>query len=214
MTTCLEEIERKYGTGQDDGVSPKKYHNRIHTEHVIADTLAIAGLAIESGRILPRQQELLHIASAFHDIEQETKSYGNEMASSDIMEEMASPTDLFNLDEMLEIREIILGTEIIFVKGVPTQLYAQGELAQILADADLAALGQPIDVYKENSENLYDELSNEPESKELSIKTLETSELLLQNHRYFTPEAERLFPNQEANLLFVRSELEKLRSIR
>lgn len=211
VTTCLGEIERKYGTGRNDGEFPHKYHNRMHTEEVIADTLAIADLAIQNGTLLPRQKELLHVAAAFHDIEQMTPEYGNELASSDIMENMVAPTHLFTLDELLEIREAILGTETSFINGVRTQIYAQSDLAKILADADLAHLGKETQTYREHSEKLFSEFfPNETVQEREDF--LKESAVLLENHRYFMPEAERSFPHQEENLLFVRGELSEKNS--
>ena len=208
VTACLLEIERKYGTGDNDGESPKKYHNKEHTETVIADALKIADLALERHKITLRQRELLHVAAAFHDIEQDSLEYGNELASADIMDSMAASTQLFSADELLEIREIILGTEITIKQGVPTQVYAQSYLPQALADADLAGLGKPTEIYTKNVYEKYCEELYPLQRKEDRFAFLNQTVLLLKNHHFFTPEAEYLFQEQAENLRFVK-ELEE-----
>lgn len=209
VAKALQEIERKYGTGHNDGEFPLAYHNRKHTEDVIADITKLADLAIAQHHITLRQADLLHVAAAFHDIEQRSKEYGNELASADIMEHMSKNTFILSADELLEVREIILGTEVVRIHGSPQQIYAQTYLARLLADADLAALGKTQDSYIETSEALYREMFpvNNPSHR---LSFLSQSLDLFKNHRYFTVEGEFLFPNQDKNLQYITSEYEKL----
>lgn len=67
---ALSEVKRKYGTGDSDGETPKKYLNLRHSREVLDAATKIAELAVKNGEITNRDIALIRISAAFHDIEQ------------------------------------------------------------------------------------------------------------------------------------------------
>lgn len=207
----FSEVEKKYGTGNGDGEHPLKYHNLEHSRDVYNDSLAIAALAVEQGKINTSKIDALKRASSAHDCEQMLGSGLNERESCAIVAQKMKECKMFSDEEINETDDIIMATEIQINNGVLHQsAKADNYLGQILADADLANLGQEHEVFWRKYMNFVEEASRGEPSRELLITLYRNEINLLKNHRYYTPEAETLFPHQRENLELVQNKFTEL----
>jgi len=190
------EIERKYG---EKGVSPKAFHNVFHGREIVKSALLIADEAIKSGKISPEDRFLLIIAGAYHDIEQDLGSGANEIASAAKAEQAMKDSGQFNKQEIEIVKDAILGTTVVFENGIIRQSASGNPLSQMIADADLANLGSPTEVFWDRSEHIFRE--QYPDGNGMD-EFLEFQTGLLTHHTYCTEEAKILFPHQRENLEF------------
>src|SRR3989344_1347059 len=158
ISYALSEVERKYGTGKDDGENPKRYHNRPHSESVLDAAGNITQLAFEAGKIAASDIHLIKIAASFHDIEQDLGSGFNESESARIAEEEMRKTGAFKEEDIQKVKRMILATNIFFENGSLRQSATDEYPTQIIADADLAHLGQESDIYWKKAKKLLKEL--------------------------------------------------------
>jgi predicted metal-dependent HD superfamily phosphohydrolase len=192
---ALSELTAKYGTGNGDGQNPKNYHNLIHTQDVIAAAKQIA----QSSPDLP----LVEIAAAFHDLEQDLGSGPNEKSSAATAAKKMTETGSFTENEIHKVTTMILATTAHFENGTIIQAVTPGDyLSQILADADLSALGREPTVYWQKTLDLSKEI---PNTDILAFTRLQIT--LLKNHQFYTAEAAELFPHQQQNLKFIEDRL-------
>ncbi|HLB32478.1 MAG TPA: hypothetical protein VJL27_02905 [Patescibacteria group bacterium] len=195
------------------GLIPRDYHNPQHTLSVLFGVREIGERAVDNTKIHSRDIELLEVAAAFHDIEQDMGSGANETQSTQIATHMMTQTGCFEDDEIDLVRAMILSTTVNFDTGFLKQLVLTqfGYPTSIMADADLATLGASTSVYWDAAERLLFELSRTREpSVEQRRAFLENQVLLLENHRFFTEEATSLYSHQPANLGSTRDALRKL----
>jgi predicted metal-dependent HD superfamily phosphohydrolase len=202
-------IEAKYGP---NGQNPKSYHNVEHSrDDVVGSLNALADLAIARGRISSRDKALLIIGGAFHDIEQDLGSGLNEAASTRVAHAAMRTVDIFTpLDEAI-VEQVIMSTVVRFENGIMLQSAPKGNLlAELMADADLSPLGRDAQTYWDRSARVFTELSGHESTTENQVAFLENQIRLLQNHRFYTPEANELFPHQEENLEYTKAVLTSL----
>lgn len=201
---ALTEVGRKYGKGQGDGVIPLAYHNYNHSFDVVSAGEAIAISAANNGKISNDDIVLVKIAASFHDIEQELGGGLNEEASAKIAEERMKNGGVFNEEDIVKVRRMIMATVVHFEQGLK-QSATDDYLTQIIADADLASLGQEPEVYWRKAESLLREFkkTNFPSRDDLR-EFLETQGGFLENHNFYTPEAKQLFSYKEDNIEFSR----------
>jgi len=189
----LQKIEEKYGTGKGDGITPKAYHNRRHTEAVIKAAKKIARLAWKNNKIYKKDIGLIEVAAAFHDIVQDLGSGTNEEKSAKEAEKWMRNFGGFTDREIDEVREMILATRTEKVGGRLIQSATNNYLSQILADADLAHFGSKSEVYLVWLRKFMKEQKKEmlPGSQKEILK----------KHQYYTEEAKLLYPYTKKNIL-------------
>ncbi len=205
---AFELINAKYGP---EGQNPKGYHNVVHSHDVVGATTTLCDLAIANRKITPKDKALLIISGAFHDFEQDLGSGLNEVSSALAAREAMRNTGVFTPLDEVTVEEVILATQIHYEDGVMLQAATKDNLlAQIVADADLAALGRETEIFWDRSVGLYAELCGDNPTIENQITFLETTAKLLRNHDYYTDEARELFPHQAANLAYVEIVLSSL----
>jgi len=198
---ALSKVEEKYGTGKGDGILPKKYHNRPHSEEVLDAARKIAERFLKEGKISEKDIPLVEIAASFHDIEQDLGAGQNEIESARLAEEAMREAGIFSEEDIVKVRDMILVTIVSFEGGVMRQSAVEEYLTRIIADADLSSLGKSFEQYWERALALLQEIQGtDIPSKEAETAFTERQVGLLTNHRFYTEEAEVLFPNQKENL--------------
>ncbi len=202
-SSAYEAIDAMYGP---NGTHPKPYHNKSHAIDVAAAAEAMAIQAVEHGRIVPESRFLLRIAGAFHDFDHSLGSVASEQASADAAIRAMRLHALFNDDHCAMVREAIMATVVANVDGVTKQsAHGKSIEAQILADADLATLGSPTDYFWSRVRNLYSEYYPGQSPQGATWHEFNTRQLhFLQNHSYYTAEAQRLFPHKIDNIASVK----------
>ena len=211
ISYALSEVERKYGTGKDDGENPKKYHNRPHSEVVLGAARMIARLSLEAGKIAASDIPLVEIAASYHDIQQDLGSGLNEKESARIAAEEMRKTGSFKEEDIQKVKRMILATNVSFENGSLRQSATDEYPTQIIADADLAHLGQEPSIYWETAKNVLKELKGtDTPSREDEIAFTKGNLTLLENHRFYTEEATRLFPHRQQNIEFTQEHLKSL----
>lgn len=208
---ALSEVERKYGTGEGDGLNPKKYHNRAHSEEVLTAARRIAQLSLEAKKIAASDISLIEIAASFHDIEQDLKSGQNEAESAQVAEEEMRKRG-FNEEDIQKVKRMILASTVYFVDGVSKQSATDEYLTKIISDADLASLGSETHIYWKSAKRLLQEIktTDEPPREDV-IAFTEGQTPFLTNHQYYTEEAKALFIHKQENIEFVSEYLETLK---
>lgn len=207
-------VQKEYGTGKEDGNTPLAYHNLTHLDEVLTDCRAIASLVHRQQRLSVHQTNLCLIAAAFHDVVQRTGPQSDTNLSVQLFQAAVHQTKAQLTDTDIEgISNAILSTTFIQQDGIPTQVLRNNCIVcAIVADADLAGLAQPSRIYWERANRFEQELFGSKPTREQQIKMLQSSQLLLRHHHFFTPEANVLFPHQKQNLQEVENTLKKLES--
>lgn len=207
---ALTEIRSRYG---EAGRSPRGYHNEAHTKQVIEDVGLLADLAVGTGKIIPEDKELLLIAAAYHDIEQDHGPGINEEESASIAQDVMRQTGQFSQEDEYRVTAIIRATTIITGIDPITQFVSEDYLTKIMADADLAHLGKEVNICWDSILALFMEDKAAYEKRNGSnsltpiniIKAAESGGDFIGKHEFYTPEAESLFPHHAQNLDFVQS---------
>lgn len=198
---ALFEIEKKYGTGEGDGQSPRRYHNKVHAQNVIDAAGKIAQLAVKKGKIKNTDTPLIKIAPAFHDIEQDLGSGLNEEESARKAEEQMRKTGFYSDEEIRKVREMIMATRVHYDEGGMSQFATENYMTQIIADADLSNLGNPYELYWDRARRLLEEVKNTRKPSGEDIKSFMRGQIsFLQSHRFYTEEARALFPYKKDNI--------------
>jgi len=204
-------VEKKYGTGIGDGESPKFYHNLNHTKSAVEAVRKIAELAFENGNLVASEVVLAEIAAAGHDIEQDLGSGENEKESARETAIDMESTHEFAIPEVEKVERMISATKVSFEGGVMKQSATEEYLTQIIADADLSALGQPPEKYWAAAQALLKEMKNtETPSLEDELAWARGQVPFLSNHQFYTDEAKKLFPHKEANIAFAKEQISRL----
>ena len=153
------------------------YHNLDHT---FVDVLPAAMEMAELLHVNGRDANLLAVAAAFHDIGWLIQGSNHERIGVNIARAIL-PDYGFSKDDIEIIARIIMATRL---PQSPTNL-----LEEILADADLAALGG--DMFWERHEALRKELAARGEQY-TDEEWLHFQLEFMKSHRYFTPAARSL----------------------
>lgn len=144
---ALQEIEQKYGK---DGEGAKPFHDAAHTKEFIIDVSRAFEAAKErfpDFNLSGRDQLLLILASAYHDIEQTLGPEKNEQASADILMKEILEQTIISEDEKKLLDRLIMVTVFDFpnhrqlLSNLQTTQTKQDALERCMALADLAALG-------------------------------------------------------------------------
>lgn len=208
---ALAEVEKKYGTGAGDGESPKFYHNLEHTKNVLESAREMAELAIKNGKIKVGDDVFLSIAAAAHDLVHGLSEGESERQSSKGIQEEMVKTNAFSLDDLEKVNQIILATIVSFENGVMKQSATEDYLTQIAADADLSSLGQPVEIYWDASQRLLMEMKGtETPTLEDQLAWAKGQVGFLSNHKFYTPEADQLFPHKEQNIEYAKGQVRRL----
>jgi predicted metal-dependent HD superfamily phosphohydrolase len=208
---ALDEIERKYGTGVGDGENPKPYHNRVHTQDVLTAAQQLGQAALQAGKIDVSAIPLIELAAGFHDIEQGLGAGLNEEASARIAAEEMLKSGVFTDAEIKQVTAMILATAVQFENGSMKQSATGEYLTQLLADADLASVGQEPSVYWDRALRFLKETQGTTaSSKEEAVAFMQSQLAFLEQHHYYTAEAASLVIQQQANIAFVREQLDLL----
>jgi hypothetical protein len=94
-----------------------------------------------------------------------------------------------------------------FEDGIMKQSATDDYLTQILADADLAIVGDKSEVYwTKDLEPLHREMKKtDNPSKEDLQAFIEQQTPFLTNHRFYTTEANQVFPHKQDNIQFIKN---------
>lgn len=202
----MSAVAKRYGWGEGDGERPLKYHNAQHTLDVWTAVTVLGDLALVRGLISEDEWVALQVAAIYHDIEQDLGGGKNEAESARVAQEAMEKIGGFGDDQIERVGRYILATRVAFdEKGYMSQAAGSDLGEQIMADADLCALGQ--NIYQDRSRRLAlefvgrDELSEEEEKKFWlgQVRFLESRE-------YITPLAKEVFDLKSANLELARQQ--------
>lgn len=200
-----QKIERDYGPGSN---TPKSGHDVRHFDSVITNGLSIVDLAIFRGRIEPIIKPLFIIGISQHDIDQSSGKGQNEVNSGLLTVTGMTETGIFLKNRIAQVHSGIMST-VIRNNGGKVAQSAKGDdiLGQYMADADLASLGMPEEQYLAHAELLYEEWAEDGVSR---VEALTRSACILDGHKFYTPEARILFPNQAGNLALTMAMLKEI----
>lgn len=208
---ALALVEKKYGTGIGDGENPKFYHNLEHTKNAVDAARMIAELAYENGNIIASEVVLTEMAAAGHDLEQDLGSGDNEKESARETALSMEATHEFSIPDVEKVEKMIIATKVSFEGGAMKQGATEDYLTQIIADADLSALGQPPQKYWDTARALLKEMKNtDTPSLEDQLAWARGQISFLSNHQFYTEEARTLFPHKEANIAFAKEQVARL----
>lgn len=203
----LNEVGKKFGTGQNDGENPLTYHNSKHTQRVRDAALKIAGLAVNNPDhgITVNDLPLIELGAAYHDNVQNLGPGKNEDASAEYVRKIMEESKIFTPEDVAKVCGMIAGTKVSIIDGMIHQAGGSGYETLILADADLHTLGSPFEIYWSQALNLLEEILGRPPSENEISNFAKTQVAILSNHQYFTPEAGKLFPYQADNLKQIKA---------
>lgn len=211
---ALGEIQRKYGTGNNDGERPLAFHNRTHTMEVIKEVELLAKEAVKNGRGVDVEEiQELGITAAFHDIDQDLKREDRERESARMLQEEMRETGIFSEDQIEKAVNRLIGTTVSWDQyGAMRQWVDPNDYgALLLADADLANLGKTTEIYLEATVKLMKEINGgQIPDIQGQIKFWQSNVRLLSSHEYHTSEAHDLYNNQSANLRKTQDILDEL----
>ncbi len=195
-------IEMYYG---EDGNQPLAYHNTLHTEVVRQAASMIGALALRENKINYKDFILLQVAASGHDLIQLSVEPGkNEAESARLLSDWTYDyPEVFDNDDRRRIKTAIKATSVSFDSGVMRQSAGDDFISQALCDADLASLGKPFDEFWQSASNYLQEMqaANYPNPTFSNpMKFLHSQVGLLSSHKFYTPEAQQLFPHQNANI--------------
>ena len=171
------------------------YHAYTHTEDVICEGDLLASMDALSDR----DRELLAVAAAWHDIGFIHSRQGNEPIGAKLAREFLVSLSRYSQQEISLIEQMILDTALVADEhGVRRQIPSTS-LSRYLLDADLANFGR--DDFFEKSDLLRREVG-----EDLNPFRRETL-LLVENHSWLTPAAEKLWGEKK------RENVERLREL-
>ena len=193
-------VDTKYGPHSSNYLA---YHNAEHTCDVIEAAEKIGLAAFNNSKITELDVELLILAACYHDAEHGMHGSNNEYESIRIVTEKMKGTGEFTEQEISKVAELIKATIVVSSKKGIVQSATNDYATQILADADLNAFGKPYEVYWDRSKKYYEERVG------ASFDSADASEQrhfidgqinVLQTHKYYTKEAETVYPNTSSNV--------------
>jgi predicted metal-dependent HD superfamily phosphohydrolase len=191
-------VDERYGLQSEN---PLPYHNRAHTESVLNAVTAIVNELIKDGRVPAYKLVLAQIAAAGHDLVQGKTAGVNEQESGEELADLMRAAGIFTQEEIQEVQEFVDGTSI---------KIENGQLKQ-MADADLSSLGMPTEFFWERAMAYAREHYGKSELNQSELQGYIKAEIkLLENHRFYTDVAEKLFPHKQANIEWLKSQLERI----
>jgi predicted metal-dependent HD superfamily phosphohydrolase len=208
INKILSLVDERYGLQSEN---PLPYHNRAHTESVLNAVTAIVNELIKDGRVPAYKLVLAQIAAAGHDLVQGKTAGVNEQESGEELADLMRAAGIFTQEEIQEVQEFVDGTSIKIENGQLKQMAGQNLLTQALADADLSSLGMPTEFFWERAMAYAREHYGKSELNQSELQGYIKAEIkLLENHRFYTDVAEKLFPHKQANIEWLKSQLERI----
>lgn len=201
QTDGLESIDRRYGPNSKNH---KKYHNADHPRNIVRPAVEaicrLAGVPI-------RERKLLEHAAIYHDYFNGIYRGLDEELSAKAAVRAMEETGVFYAADSSLVRWVIPGTACQLEGPHIYQKAAEmDEYAQILADADLAAIGMPPEISWPSAISLHEEFYPDMPLVGGEIIKLAQFEIEVQrNHTYFTSEAQELFPHKHQNIDYLQS---------
>jgi hypothetical protein len=215
----LDIVRRDYGDG-----SPERgleYHNELHTRLVmkaLKSMVSIWNKQFPDEPITAREEMLLEIAASGHDrVQNAAKRLKNarhgdneRLSADDVAEDMRNAGG-YSEKDIAFVRACVLATIPEFDPGKLSQPMTetrgmlesgeitqyQFELAQLLADADLASFGQGFDTFSEWALRLFKEMKKKPEEFQEYLKN-EVS--VLENHTWVSKIGGTAFPDKQESI--------------
>jgi len=199
LVACAQEtISERYGPRSEN---PKPYHSLNHTNLVIDSARSLANKAHERMLIKPNDKRLLVIAAAYHDIVH--NGGDSEAESAEEAAQAMRNAGVFSEEEVQTVKEMILATRIQPSEGtIIVQSPQPGNTLQMLiADADLSSFGLPWEEYLKTA-MLYFYETNPGKSLDGDqlVEFFKRQKRVLENHSFFTPEAEQVFSSKGHNI--------------
>ncbi len=190
----IDNADFRYGP---DSLHPLAYHDGLHSFEIVQDVYV---LGRDCG-VRWRQLGNLVIGGGFHDYEQLLGPKDNEAASSTAAINAMKKYDGFKLSDLIVVDEMIESTTFEILDGKLEQ-YVESYLGGILADADVGrSIAGPPEIAWDRSTKLFKEKNPyEPLEGAAMLEFMESSLILLQKHKFHTPEAEIMFPHREENI--------------
>lgn len=193
----MNELEEYVFNLFDEKSSHLAYHNKKHTQEVLA---AATKIARKEG-VSDEELLLVQIAALFHDTGYFYYEKGHEEKSCEIARDVL-PNYGFLQSQIEQICCIIMATKI------PQD--PKNHLAEILCDADLSYLGS--DAYKEYADRLYLEQQNFHRAENPNVWTHQQINFL-KDHRFFTGTAKQEFDEKKLkHLAELKKKLQKRKS--
>jgi predicted metal-dependent HD superfamily phosphohydrolase len=205
-------LEEKYGDRSD---TPLAYHNKEHAYDVMDATQSIGSEALQQGKITESDLALLELAACYHDAEHGMHGSDNEYESIRIVTNKMKKAGVFSNDDITKVTEMIEATIVNFKKGMFTQSVDENYYTKIIADADMSALGKPLDIFWDRSKKLLRESDNRIfDSQELKEKIAFISSQItfLQQHTYHTSEADMLYGNKQETIKSLQNVIQQYNS--
>jgi len=207
-------IERKYGAQSQ---KPLDYHYEQHFDDVTSATSRLADLAMARGKLTLRHMDIALIAASVHDIHQELGPGQNEYFSLMYGWKQMARHDCFDHEDFCLAGDSVLSTQVSIEPGgvIHQLLTGDSYTAKIVADSDLASLGQESVIYWDRATALHREFHPGVELTGSNLAKFANWQLVvLNNHDFWTPEAAELFPHKAENIAFVESVLRAVLSAR
>ena len=201
-TSLIQTIQQAAFSKIEQDYGHLAYHNLTHTKFVLQSALQLG-----DDRNLPEsEQELLTLAASAHDVIQDHDSLAdnynadNERESGEwLVAHMKQHPDAFPNQDMHRILIIIAAT---YVKhredGLQQSALNGHQLSELLCDADLAALGNPWEIYEPHMKTYYQELHLNGTDKDWE-NFLRLQVEILREHHYYTQEAQQRFHHLREN---------------
>lgn len=205
-TFALSLQKEKYGSGQGDGRFPRGYHNTEHVQAAIAAATNLGLKAVADGKITKREADLVVVAVAFHDVEQEKGSGKNEDESAKIAVEWMKQQANFTQEDRDEVTRLIEVTKVFNDENnFMHQRGENGDLAErIVADADLIVIGCDWEFFEKMSIGLWTEfggkkLAGFSDPDEETLKLLKFQFNFLNGRHFWCEYTNALYPNLKSN---------------
>ena len=198
INECLAEVARRYDR------TFRFYHGYKHSSMVLGYVTILTKMA----GCTEIETEILQFSAAGHDWEQEKGRIKNEKESGRLLGDVMRRYG-YSEDEISFVQCLVMGTVVYWTKGVMHQeAESMGQLAKLLADADLCALGAPEADFVDMAQRTMAEIAKKPIEKFTGQELLngwQSQVKFMTGRRYLTPEANELFGEQmKANLAYAK----------
>jgi len=205
----LAVVELNYGPGSND---PRPYHGPEHTLFVTGAAAILADQAIDRGSISASQKGLLRIAASYHDVVNDKGAEDNEMKSAVVAARHMRMLTTFSESQVRQVVEAILATRVREVS--PDHIVQSADesnyLGMLLADADLSALGSPVDIFWPVAQRFFAESQPEQPLTGEALRQFAHDQItLVGGHNYYTEEARQTFNHQPEIIEFLQTMLAK-----
>lgn len=203
IKNVLINIENKYGLNSSNYLA---YHDVYHTLDVVESMDSLCQKAIKLNKITPKVRELLLVAAAYHDYEH-NKATENEIISANKSIEDLNKLNEFSVNDIELVKSAILATKVNFDNsGNMTQSATNEYTTQLLADADLASLGKPTEFFVSRIKLYFEEI-NKKHASQTWVEFINHEISFLNYHKFYTEQANILFPHKNENLKYLTDQL-------